>query len=113
MFTGFKQGEELARYLAAADVFVFPSLTDTFGLVMLEAMASGVPVAAFPVTGPIDVIIQGQTGIFDNDLKKAVLKALALKPDDCVAYARNSSWRKCAETFFNYLESKIKHSEIS
>jgi glycosyltransferase involved in cell wall biosynthesis len=113
MFTGFKQGEELARYLAAADVFVFPSLTDTFGLVMLEAMASGVPVAAFPVTGPIDVIIQGETGIFDNDLKKAVLKALELKPDDCVAYARNNSWRNCAETFFNYLESNIKESQIS
>ncbi len=113
MFAGFKQGEELAQYLAAADVFVFPSLTDTFGLVMLEAMASGVPVAAFPVTGPIDVIIPGETGILDNDLKKAVLNALELSPDDCVAYARNSSWRNCAETFLNHLESNTNQPEFS
>ena len=104
IFTGFKRGAELAQYLAAADVFVFPSLTDTFGLVMLEAMACGVPVAAFPVTGPIDVVIQGKTGVLDNDLKKAVLQALELNPDDCVVYARKSSWRNCAETFFNHLE---------
>lgn len=113
MFTGFKQGEELAQYLAAADVFVFPSLTDTFGLVMLEAMASGLPVAAFPVTGPIDVVKQGETGILNHDLKKAVLEALDLNPNDCIAYARNSSWRNCAETFFSHLESNTKQAEFS
>lgn len=103
-FTGFKHGEELAQYLAAADVFVFPSLTDTFGLVMLEAMACGVPVAAYPVTGPIDLVIQGKTGILDNDLKKATLEALKLNSEDCVTYAKSKSWRNCAETFFNHLE---------
>ena len=109
VFTGFKRGLELARYLAAADVFVFPSLTDTFGLVMLEAMACGVPVAAFPVTGPIDVVKQGVTGVLDNDLQKAVLEALKLNPDDCVNYARQNSWTQCAELFFNQLEPNPSH----
>ena len=113
MFTGFKQGEELAQFLAAADVFVFPSLTDTFGLVMLEAMACGVPVAAFPVTGPIDVIVPGKTGELDNDLKKATLKALELNPTDCIEYARNNSWRNSAETFFNYLEPIFPQTKIA
>ncbi len=108
VFTGFKQGVELAQYLAAADVFVFPSLTDTFGLVMLEAMACGVPVAAFPVTGPVDVVVQGKTGILDNNLKKAVLQALELNPEDCIAYAREKSWRSCAETFFSHFEANDK-----
>lgn len=103
-FTGFKTGEDLATYLAAADVFAFPSLTDTFGLVMLEAMACGVPVAAFPVTGPSDVVIQGKTGALNNDLKKAVLEALELNPQDCIDYAKSKSWRSCAETFFSHLE---------
>ncbi len=109
VFTGFKRGLELARYLAAADVFVFPSLTDTFGLVMLEAMACGVPVAAYPVTGPIDVVKQGVTGVLDNDLQKAVLEALKLNPDDCVHYARQNSWTQCAELFFNQLEPNPSH----
>ncbi len=104
VFTGFKQGEELAQYLAAADVFVFPSLTDTFGLVMLEAMACGVPVAAFPVTGPIDVVKQDVTGSLDDDLQKATQKALQLNPQDCIDFAKSHTWRNCAETFFNYLE---------
>ncbi len=105
VFTGFKRGVELAQYLAAADVFVFPSLTDTFGLVMLEAMACGVPVAAFPVTGPIDVVKQSVTGVLDNDLKKATVEALKLKPQDCIVYAQHNSWQQCAELFFNQLES--------
>lgn len=103
-FTGFKRGIELAQYLSAANVFVFPSLTDTYGLVMLEAMACGVPVAAFPVTGPIDVIVPGKTGVLDNDLKQAVLKALELNSEDCIDYAKQNSWAHCAEIFFNYLQ---------
>ncbi len=108
-FTGFKTGEELAAYLAAADVFVFPSLTDTYGLVMLEAIACGVPIAAFPVTGPIDVIAQRKTGVYDNDLKKAALEALKLNPEDCIEFAKQNSWRSSAETFLNYLEPNQKH----
>ncbi len=82
-YAGYKFGEELARHVAAADVFVFPSLTDTFGLVNLEAMACGVPVAAFPVTGPIDVVEDGVTGALDQDLARAALRALTLKPQAC------------------------------
>ena len=79
-FVGQKHGEELAAHVAAADVFVFPSLTDTFGLVMLEAMACGVPVAAFPVTGPLDVVQHGKTGMLDRDLRAAVIGALRARP---------------------------------
>ena len=70
-FVGYRFGKELASYVAGGDVFVFPSKTDTFGLVMLEAMACGLPVAALPVTGPIDVVRDGETGILDDDLRKA------------------------------------------
>ncbi|UUX48240.1 glycosyltransferase family 1 protein [Nisaea acidiphila] len=103
IFVGAKKGEELARHYAAADVFVFPSRTDTFGLVMLEALASGVPVAAFPVPGPLDVIASDKVGVLSEDLRDAALKALELKPEDCRAYALGFSWRACAEQFFGNL----------
>src|SRR5262249_26314525 len=98
-FTGFKRGEELAAHMAAADVFVFPSKTDTFGLVLLEAMACGVPVAAFPVTGPVDVVQQGVTGYCDEDLRKAALASQGLDGDKCRDYALRYSWRQIAEDF--------------
>lgn len=103
-FVGQKSGEELTSYLAAADVFVFPSLTDTFGLVLLEAMACGVPVAAFPVTGPLDVVQQGKTGILHQDLRHAVVEALKLDPADCIAYAKQQTWRSWTERFVSLLE---------
>lgn len=103
-FTGQKLGQELTAHLAAADVFVFPSLTDTFGLVLLEAMACGVPVAAYPVTGPVDVVQNGKTGVLDHDLRQAVLGALKLDPADCTAYARQHSWRHWTERFVSLLE---------
>jgi len=103
LFTGYKFGHELASHVASADVFVFPSLTDTFGIVLLEAMACGVPVAAYPVTGPIDVVKNGVTGILDTDLQKAALAALALEPDDCVAYAQAHTWHACTRTFLHHL----------
>lgn len=106
-FTGFKFGEELARYIAAADVFVFPSRTDTFGLVMLEAMACGIPVAAYPVTGPVDVVQNGTTGILDDDLKTATLAALKLKPQDARDYAEAHSWMAASEQFFANLEKNL------
>ncbi len=103
LFTGFKFGAELSRHLAAADVFVFPSLTDTFGIVLLEAMACGLPVAAYPVTGPIDVVRNGVTGVLDDDLGKAARAALALDPAACTAHARQYSWKACAQVFLEYL----------
>jgi glycosyltransferase involved in cell wall biosynthesis len=98
-FTGAKFGEELASWVAAADVFVFPSKTDTFGLVLLEALACGVPVAAYPVTGPNDVIEHGRVGYLDDDLKTAVLNALQLNSVDCIYFAKQLSWKVCTQVF--------------
>ena len=114
VFVGFLTGEPLAQHLAAADVFVFPSLTDTFGIVLLDALASGIPVAAFPVTGPVDVIASDKVGKLDQDLKKAITDALQLDPQDCRNYALNYSWKNCTEQFFNQLVpafEEIKQAE--
>ncbi|WP_119462164.1 glycosyltransferase family 4 protein [Rhodospirillaceae bacterium SYSU D60014] len=102
-FVGAKQGEELARHYAAADVFVFPSRTDTFGLVLLEALASGLPVAAYPVPGPLDVIGHSGVGCLDEDLAKAARSALTIDPEQCRAYALGYSWRACAQQFLDNL----------
>jgi glycosyltransferase involved in cell wall biosynthesis len=99
IFVGYRFGDDLARHLAAADILVFPSLTDTFGLVNLEAMSCGVPVAAFPVTGPIDVIEDGVTGALDSDLEKAALRALQIDPRRCRDRALQSGWDVCARQF--------------
>jgi glycosyltransferase involved in cell wall biosynthesis len=98
-FVGPQQGEELARYYSAADVFVFPSRTDTFGNVVLEALASGVPVAAYPVPGPKDILAGSGVGVLDTDLAAAVRKALTIAPDACRAFALGYSWRSSAEQF--------------
>lgn len=102
-FTGFRFGEELARILAAADVFVFPSRTDTFGLVLIEAMACGVPVAAYPVTGPVDVVVDGVTGALEEDLARAVHRALAVDRAVCRRHAMRYSWRRCTAQFVSFL----------
>jgi glycosyltransferase involved in cell wall biosynthesis len=99
VYAGFRFGEDLARHLAAADVLVFPSLTDTFGLVNLEAMACGVPVAAYPVTGPIDVVDDGVTGALDDDLARATQRALTLDPRACRERAERSGWDTCTHEF--------------
>jgi glycosyltransferase involved in cell wall biosynthesis len=104
-FTGFRFGEDLAAHLAAADVMVFPSLTDTFGLVNLEAMACGVPVAAYPVNGPIDVIQDGVTGALDHDLEKAARRALSLDPKVCRENAVRCGWDASAREFEGNLVS--------
>ena len=101
VFLGARQGEELAEIYAGADVFVFPSRTDTFGLVLLEALASGVPVAAFPVTGPRDVIGTKPVGVLDEDLRAACLAALARSRADCVEFARMHSWEASARAFLD------------
>jgi len=102
-FAGFKTGEDLARHLACADVFVFPSRTDTFGLVVIEALACGVPVAAYPVRGPGDIIINGETGYLDEDLREAALKALLLSADRCRAGALLYTWQECTQQFVAHL----------
>ncbi len=99
VFAGVKEGDDLAKYYAAADVFVFPSLTDTFGLVLLEALACGVPVAAYPVAGPLDVIGDAPVGCLDADLGTAVRKALTASPAACLAHAESYSWEASVQQF--------------
>ena len=98
-FTGYRENGALARSYAGADVFVFPSRTDTFGLVLLEALAAGTPVAAFPVTGPIDVITDEQVGALDEDLRAACLKALDCDRSMARRHAEAWSWDACVAQF--------------
>jgi glycosyltransferase involved in cell wall biosynthesis len=99
VFLGARQGEELADIYAAADVFVFPSKTDTFGLVLLEALASGVPVAAFPVTGPRDVLGSAPVGALNDDLRLACLASLRISPQACLEFAARHTWEVSARAF--------------
>jgi glycosyltransferase involved in cell wall biosynthesis len=99
VFLGALQGEALAEVYSAADVFVFPSKTDTFGLVLLEALASGLPVAAFPVTGPRDVIGGAPVGVLDDDLRSACLAARDIPAEACVAFAAQHTWEASARAF--------------
>ena len=101
---GYRYGEDLVREYAQADVFVFPSLTDTFGLVMLEANACGTPVAAFPITGPIDVVEEGRNGALDDNLGAALERALEISRDSCRAHAENNTWAVVAERLKQNLE---------
>jgi len=104
-FLGEKKGRELSAYFAAADVFVFPSLTDTFGVVQLEALACGTPVAAFPVTGPLDVIADHPIGALDNDLRSACLRALSMSRETCRSFALERSWENSARQFIGNLSA--------
>jgi glycosyltransferase involved in cell wall biosynthesis len=100
-FLGSLEGVLLAAHLAAADVFVFPSRTDTFGIVQLEALASGVPVAAYPVPGPKDVIGGRPIGVLDEDLRDACLKALTISREACRGFALGRSWEESARQFLS------------
>ena len=100
-FTGPKLGEDLARHYSAADVFVFPSKTDTFGNVMLEALACGVPVAAYPVMGPLDVIGDTGAGVLSDDLEEAALAALDVPREHCRKVALNYTWAASARQFLD------------
>jgi glycosyltransferase involved in cell wall biosynthesis len=106
-FLGLRKGHELAGLMAAADVFVFPSLTDTFGVVQLEALASGVPVAAYPVTGPKDVIAGQPVGVLDRDLRAACLGALRISRDACRAFALTRSWEVSARQFVSHIDQIV------
>jgi glycosyltransferase involved in cell wall biosynthesis len=103
-YLGVLQQPELAKVYAAADVFVFPSKTDTFGLVLLEAMACGTPVAAYPVTGPIDVLGDSPAGAMNADLRTACLAALKIPREVARAHAERFSWRASTEQFARHLK---------
>lgn len=109
-FVGFKRGVELAQYYASADVMVFPSRTDTFGNVITESMASGTPVAAYPVIGPKDVISEGVSGALDENLREAVERALACDRQQVRRYAEGFSWSACTELFKETLTPKDGHA---
>ncbi|SHL55424.1 Glycosyltransferase involved in cell wall bisynthesis [Bradyrhizobium lablabi] len=112
VFLGSRQGEALAEAYAAADVFVFPSKTDTFGLVLLEALASGLPVAAFPVTGPRDVIGNAPVGALNDDLRTACLSALQISPQACLEFAAGYTWESSARVFVENI-TNIRNVEPS
>jgi glycosyltransferase involved in cell wall biosynthesis len=99
VFAGLKEKEDLARAYSSADVFVFPSLTETFGLVLIEALASGLPVAAYPVSGPTDVLTDPRAGVLSNDLEQAALHALSLDSKAARSHARTFSWKNSARQF--------------
>ncbi len=103
-FTGYIDNHLLSKHLAAADVFVFPSKTDTFGLVLLEANACGLPIAAYPVPGPKDVVVQGSNGYLSEDLREACLQALRLNPDDCRSVAMQYTWQRVGEQLLSYFQ---------
>lgn len=102
-FTGFKKGQELVDLLNQSRVFVFPSLTDTLGVVQLEAMACGLPVAAFPVAGPKSLIINGQNGWMHDDLKQAVVNCLDIDSVQCRTFAMQFTWEACTDQFVSNL----------
>jgi glycosyltransferase involved in cell wall biosynthesis len=102
-FLGQRTGEPLVEAYAASDVFVFPSRTDTFGLVVLEALACGTPVAAYPVQGPKDVVDNSEVAVLDEDLAKACREALAIPRNAARAFALSRSWRSCTEQFVSNL----------
>lgn len=101
IFLGSKTSDELAPIYASSDVFVFPSRTDTFGMVLLEALSSGLPIAAFPVMGPIDVIGKSEAGVMDDDLRVAALEALKISRECARMHALKYSWRNCAMQFLD------------
>jgi glycosyltransferase involved in cell wall biosynthesis len=99
IFTGFKTGKSLAQYYANAEVFVFPSKWETFGIVMIESMACGTPVAAYPCDGPKDVIEQAETGFMNKNLEDAVTACLQLNRDRVLIASKKWSWDNAWHTF--------------
>lgn len=107
-FLGVLNQTELAEIYSSADVFVFPSKTDTFGLVLLEAMACGLPVAAYPVTGPLDVIGDSSGGSLNTDLERACMDAIGLRREDAVNHAKKYSWSTSTKQFLQHLHPKLR-----
>ena len=104
LFTGYKFGKELAEYYSAADSTVFPSLNDTFGITIIESIACGTPVAAFPVNGPIDIINLGVSGFFHEDIEVAIKKSLNCKEESVLESSQKFNWESCAEIFINSID---------
>jgi len=103
-FLGYRKGAPLGEVYAASDLFVFPSRTDTFGIVVIEALASGLPVAAYPVTGPMDIVTRDELGALDTDLGRAAERALAHgNPQACAAEGASYTWDRCTDQFFGNL----------
>jgi glycosyltransferase involved in cell wall biosynthesis len=113
VFVGTKSGAELASYYQRSDVFVFPSRTDTFGLVLLEAMACGTPVAAFPVRGPVDVVKDPSAGVLHEDLGEAALQALLLDRGEVRRYAERFSWERSARQFASHLVPASRRADAA
>ena len=104
LWLGYRRGQALVDEYAQADVFVFPSRTDTFGLMMLEANGCGTPVAAFPVTGPIDVVVEGKNGALDEDLSAAITRAQSVSRQSCRAHAEENTWAVVAGRLMDNLQ---------
>ncbi len=104
IFLGYRRGDPLGEVYAAADLFVFPSRTDTFGIVVIEALASGLPVAAYPVTGPKDIITRDELGALDDDLGRAVERAIVSgNPAACAEEGARYTWNNCTQQFLSNL----------
>jgi glycosyltransferase involved in cell wall biosynthesis len=113
-FLGVLPGDELARLYSAADVFVFPSRTDTFGLVLLEALACGLPIAAYPVQGPLDVVGESDVAVLDEDLRRAALAALQIDRARCRAFAWRRSWPAATREFLSLLRpATLRRGQIT
>ena len=112
-YLGEKFGAELAEIFASADVFVFPSRTDTFGVVLIEAMASGLPVAAYPVTGPLDVVAESGAGALDEDLRAACLRALEIPREQARARSLDFTWEESARQFVEHVTGEAKVREMA
>jgi glycosyltransferase involved in cell wall biosynthesis len=104
-FVGYKFGKELAQYYQSADVCVFPSKVDTFGITILESMACGTPVAGYPVTGPIDQIVNGVNGYVSEDLERAVMKCLTIDREQTAESVKHITWKESAKQFATYVSS--------
>ncbi|HUX80797.1 MAG TPA: glycosyltransferase family 1 protein [Candidatus Paceibacterota bacterium] len=106
-FVGYKRGQELVDWLSCADVFIFPSRTETFGLVALEALACGIPVAAHRVMGPRDIITEGKDGYLSDDLQEAAIKCLELSPEECRKKALLYSWERSVDAFIKNMSESV------
>ena len=113
LFLGYKYKEDLAQWYSGASCFVFPSKTDTYGIVMIESLACGTPVAAYPVTGPIDVIQNNLNGYLSDDLEYAIQKAIKVSSNSCVSFAKKHSWKKVTNQFLEVLTPQRNKKDIA